>query len=79
MGKTRDEVEDIVIGMYTRNGPYHECELEEDVNRIMSLAPLRLAEKAEQNKSWRLAVVDTSKCIGFQEEADYSLVIEVSE
>jgi len=70
---TREEVANVLDDCINNNRRRGDL-----IDALMLLPALRLAEKAEQNKDWKLAVVDTNKGVGFQEEADYLLVIEVA-
>jgi hypothetical protein len=75
----REEVRKIVyehmISLDSETNARFEQRIDSEVDAIMSLAPLRLAEVAETNKDWKLAVIDYGHWIGFQEETDYAEVV----
>ena len=100
---TREEVERLVDGFTDKDTPYRAFKIAARVASFMSLPALRLAEKAEgmsvleavmrllelveQNKDWKLAVVDQNQKViprvtqlqhGFELPDDCAKVIEVA-
>ena len=97
---TREEVEALVrevVWAGDDNAHLTDSQLDERTksyaNRVMSIPALRLAEKAEENKDWKLAVVDNGlQAMAFTHEVgdleiehvfrhakDYRKVIEVAQ
>ena len=72
-------MEGFAMDTVARNNAGHVSDTEGWLDDLMQTPELSLAELAESNPNYRLAVVDTQHGIGFQEEADDFMVVKMED